>query len=79
MVIWRSDPNRSKSDPNLIQKEDDIVEKVYQMIMADPSISREKLAKNLDTSERKVREAIEELRDKRIRRKGKTRGEWEIL
>ena len=49
------------------------------MIMADPSISREKLAKNLNTSERKVREAIEELRDKRIRRKGKTRGEWEIL
>ena len=66
-------------DPNLIQKEDDIVEKVYQMIMADPSISREKLAKNLNTSDRKVREAIEELRDKRIRRKGKTRGEWEIL
>ena len=87
VVIWRKgfagDPNRSKSDPNTIQigpdTVPDLVEQVYRLIVADRKISREKLAKLLNTSERQVREAIEELRDKRIRRKGKTRGEWEII
>lgn len=87
VVIWRKelegDPNRSKYDPNTIQigpdTVPDLVEQVYRLIVADRKISREKLAKLLNTSERQVREAIEELRDKRIRRKGKTRGEWEII
>ena len=90
VVIWRKmpeiDPNRSKYDPNAIQIDPeatksvpDIVEQVYQLIVADRKISRAKLANLLNTSERQVREAIEELRDKRIRRKGKTRGEWEII
>ena len=31
------------------------------------------------TSERQVRKAIDELRDKKIRRKGGDSGEWEII
>ena len=79
VVIWRKDdPNRSKSDPNLIQNEA-LVERVYQEIFKDRTISRKKLSAVLQTSERQVRAAIEELRGKRIRRKSKTRGEWEII
>ena len=80
VVIWRKgDPNRSKSDPNPIQIEQDLDEQVFQLIYADRKISRAKLAEKLNTSERQVREAIERLLNKRIRRKGNTRGEWEII
>ena len=87
VVMWRkevagtvqSDPERSKSDPNLIQNDPNLVEQVYQLIVKDRSISRARLSELLNVSERQVRAAIEELRDKRIRRKGTTRGEWEII
>lgn len=80
VVIWRKDdPNRSKSDPNPIQIGTDLVEQVFQLISKDGRISRAKLAEQLNTSERQVREAIEKLRGSRIRRKGNTRGEWEVI
>ena len=80
MVMWRkegsgtvqSDPERSKSDPN-------IVEQVYQLIVKDHSISRARISELLNISERQVRAAIDELRDSRIRKKGKTRAGWEII
>jgi len=87
VVMWRKevagtvqgDPERSKSDPNLIQNDPNLVEQVYQLIVKDRSISRARLSELLNVSERQVRAAIDELRDKRIRRKGTTRGEWEII
>ena len=41
------------------------------MVESDPE--------RLNVSERQVRAAIDELQDIRMRRKGKTRGEWEII
>ena len=80
VVIWREgDPNRSKSDPNPIQINPSFVEKVYQSIVNDPSISRSRLSKQLNCSERQIRNAIEELREKRIHWSGGTRGKWEII
>lgn len=87
VVMWRKevagtvqgDPVRSKSDPNLIQNDPNLVEQVYLLIVKDRSISRARLSELLNVSERQVRAAIDELRDKRIRRKGTTRGEWEII
>jgi hypothetical protein len=43
------------------------------------SISRAALAKALGRSGRQVRKAIDVLRDKRIRRKGGDKGEWDNL
>ncbi len=87
VTLWRkegsgtvqSDPERSKSDPNLIQIDPNIVEQVYQLIVKDHSISRARISELLNISERQVRAAIDELRDSRIRKKGKTRGGWEII
>ena len=80
VVIWREgDPNRSKSDPNPIQINPSFVEKVYQSIVNDPSISRSRLSKQLNCSERQIRNAIEELREKRIHWSGGTLGQWEII
>ena len=87
LTLWRrdgsgtvqSDPERSKSDPNLIQIDPNIVEQVYQLIVKDHSISRARISELLNISERQVRAAIDELRDSRIRKKGKNRGGWEII
>ena len=80
IVIWRKvDPNRSKSDPNPVQIDQDFNEQVYQAIVRNPSISRTKLSKQLNCSERQVRKAIEELRERRIHWSGGTRGKWEII
>jgi len=52
---------------------------VYDLIKENHAISRAELARRLETSERQVRKAIDELRDKKIRRKGGDSGEWEII
>ena len=80
LTLWRkdgsgtvqSDPERSKTDPNLLDA-------VYDLIKENHAISRAELARRLETSERQVRKAIDELRDKKIRRKGGDSGEWEII
>ena len=70
--VIQSDPERSKTDPNLLDA-------VYDLIKENHAISRAELARRLETSERQVRKAIDELRDKKIRRKGGDSGEWEII
>ena len=80
LTLWRkdgsgtvqSDPERSKTDPNLLDA-------VYDLIKENHAISRAELARRLETSERQVRKAIDELRDKKIRRKDGDSGEWEII
>lgn len=42
----------------MIQNDPNLVEQVYQLIIADHSISRARLSEILKTSERQVREAI---------------------
>lgn len=80
VVMWRKETSgTNQSDPNLVQNDPNLVEQVCQLIVKDRSISRARLLELLNVSERQVREAIDELRDKRIRRKGTTRGEWEII
>ncbi len=70
--VIQSDPEQSKTDPNLLDA-------VYDLIKENHAISRAELARRLETSERQVRKAIDELRDKKIRRKGGDSGEWEII
>ena len=70
--VIQSDPERSKTDPNLLDA-------VYDLIKENHAISRAELARRLETSERQVRKAIDELRDKKIRRKGGDSGEWENI
>ena len=74
----QSDPNRSKSDPNHLLNSA-FVEKVFLLIKEDHRVSRKTIAERLNTSERKVRQAIDLLRNTKIRRVGTTRGEWEII
>lgn len=93
VIIWRKakpgsaqsnpnliqiDPNRSKSDPNHLLNSA-FVEKVFLLIKEDHRVSRKTIAERLNTSERKVRQAIDILRNTKIRRVGTTRGEWEII
>ena len=73
VVIWR------KSDPEAFQSDPVIVSAVFELIKANPFISRAALAKELNTSERQVRKAIDSLRDKKIRRIGGDTGKWEII
>ena len=54
--VIQSDPERSKTDPNLLDA-------VYDLIKENHAISRAELARRLETSERQVRKAIDELRD----------------
>ena len=70
--VIQSDPERSKTDPNLLDA-------VYDLIKENHAISRAELARRLKTSERQVRKAIDELRGKKIRRRGGDSGEWEII
>ena len=56
----QSDPERSKTDPNLLDA-------VYDLIKENHAISRAELARRLETSERQVRKAIDELRDGSIK------------
>lgn len=79
VVIWRSDSKAVQSDPGAIQTDPDLIQAVFDLINENHSISRAALAKQLGTSERQVRKAIDALRDKRIRRKGGDSGEWEII
>ena len=72
------DPNRSKFDPNHLLNSA-FVEKVFLLIKEDHRVSRKTIAERLNTSERKVRQAIDLLRNTKIRRVGTTRGEWEII
>ena len=80
VVIWRkNDPGAIQSDPGAIQSDPAFVESVYELICKNHSISRKDLARQLKTSERQVRKAIDILRGTRIRRKGGDSGEWEII
>ena len=62
-----------------VQSDPELVQAVYNLICKNHSISRADLAKQLNTSERQVRKAIDALRDRRIRRKGGDSGEWVII
>ena len=80
LTLWRLDgPGTVQSDPERFKFDPNIVEQVYQLIVKDHSISRARISELLNISERQVRAAIDELRDSRIRKKGKTRSGWEII
>ncbi len=74
VVIWR------KSDPKPVQSDPKDVEKLIQLIRSNSSISRAKLAEQLNLSERQVRKIIDYLRaEKRLVRSGGTTGKWIII
>lgn len=52
-----------------------LVNAVYSLIKENHAISRAELARRLEKSERQVRKAINELRGKKIRRRGGDSGE----
>lgn len=85
VVIWRAveiqnDPNVIQNDPNVIQSDPEIIEELIRLINGNPSISRAKLAKDLNISERQVRKILDWLRqENRLVRKGGTTGEWIII
>lgn len=75
----QGDPEAIQSDPGQSCVDPKLVNAVYELIKENHAVSRAELAKRLETSERQVRKAIDELRDKKIRRKGGDSGEWEII
>ena len=80
VTLWRKEGSGTvQSDPEVIQSDPNLLDAVYDLIKENHAISRAELARRLETSERQVRKAIDELRDKKIRRKGGDSGEWEII
>ena len=83
VVIWRvneeGDPRRSKDDPKAFQSVPTNEEKLLEAIKETPSISRAKLSKRLNISERQVRKITDLLREKGILiREGGNSGKWVI-
>lgn len=84
VVIWRSDneesvPKRSNDDPKAFQSVPTDEEKLLEAIKETPSISRAKLSKRLNISERQVRKITDLLREKGILiREGGNSGKWVI-
>ena len=70
---------KSLERSRVIQSDPELVNAVYELIKENHAISRAEFARRLESSERQVRKAIDELRDKKIRRKGGDSGEWEII
>ena len=63
VVIWRKklggDPEAVQNDPEVIHNDSAFVDKVYEQICANHSISRGALARTLNNSERQVRKTID--------------------
>ena len=70
--VVQSNPEQSNVNPNLVNAVDSLIKENHAILRAE-------LARRLETSERQVRKAIDELRGKKIRRRGGDSGEWEII
>ena len=67
------DPN----DPNLVQIA--LAGQILSLIRSNPSVSRRELSERLGISERRVREALQEMQGAgKLKREGSTRGIWII-